>query len=315
MNTPEGRDASSSPDGAAPEPNPGAEAPPERTAPRPVDRAPAGEIALHSPYQDRIVIVLNRTQDVVNIATSLRAMMNMGFTRLRLVAPEDFNAWRIAGIAHGSEPLIEKIEFFDTLDEAVADCVMVLGTTARRRAATYIWSHPREAAPEILAYDADATRPVAIVFGREDTGMLNHELDRCDRILVVPTSALNSSLNLSQAVLLIGYELYLAATARETLPRPKRDAPPATALELQALFEQADAALGTLDFYKGKNPEAIMRTVRAIIRRADINGREAALLRAMAIEVQKVVDRPIFRDAIMRRRDDEKGRGDGVRDD
>jgi tRNA (cytidine32/uridine32-2'-O)-methyltransferase len=271
---------------------------------RPQDRTPL--TGFTSPYNDRIVIVLNRTQDVVNIATSLRAMMNMGLTRLRLVAPDDFNAWRIAGIAHGAEPLIERIEFFDTLDDAVADCALVLGTTARRRAAAYIWSNPRDYAPELLSYDADAERPIAIVFGREDTGMLNHELDRCDRILVVPTSALNSSLNLSQAVLLVGYELFLAATQREGLPRPKRDAPPASALELQALFEQADAALGVLDFYKGKNPEAIMRTVRAIIRRADINGREAALLRAMGIEVQKVAGRPLFRDAIMRLKDREK---------
>jgi TrmH family RNA methyltransferase len=293
---------------------------------------------MESPYNDRIVVVLNRTQDVVNIATSLRAMMNMGLTRLRLVAPDDFNAYRIAGIAHGSEPLIERIEFFDTLEDAVADASLVVGTTARRRAATYVWNHPRSAAPELLAYDAAADRPVAIVFGREDTGLLNQELDRCDRLLVVPTSVLNSSLNLSQAVLLIGYELFLAASAAAStpgaaakdstageadpagegqgtgmapsadgspasLPRPKRDSPPATALELQALFEQTDAALATLDFYKGKNPEAIMRTVRAIIRRADINGREAALLRAMSIEVQKGVGTPIFRDAIMRRHD------------
>jgi tRNA (cytidine32/uridine32-2'-O)-methyltransferase len=267
-----------------------------------------------SPYDDRVVVILNRTQDVINIATSLRAMMNMGLTRLRLVAPDDFDAWRIAGIAHGTEPLIERIEFFDTLDDAVADAALVVGTTARRRAATYLWNHPREAAPELLAYDADAARPLAIVFGREDTGLLNHELDRCDRLLVVPTSAINSSLNLSQAVLLIGYELFLAARATspdgavsDALPRPKRAAAPASALELQALFEQTDAALGTLDFYKGKNPEAIMRTVRAILRRADINAREAALLRAMAIEVQKVVGVPLYRDAIMRVSDRQKG--------
>jgi TrmH family RNA methyltransferase len=264
----------------------------------------------HSLHEDRFVVVLNRSQDVVNIATSLRAMMNMGLTRLRLVAPDDFNAYRIAGIAHGSEPLIDRIEFFDTLDAAVADAALVVGTTARRRAATYLWNHPREAVPDLLAYDADASRPVAIVFGREDTGLLNHELDRCDRLLVVPTSAINSSLNLSQAVLLIGYELLLAATAESApLPRPKRDSVPASALELHALFEQADAALATIDFYKGKNPEAIMRTVRAIVRRADINSREAALLRAMGIEVQKALGVEIRRDAIMGIRDREKGRG------
>jgi TrmH family RNA methyltransferase len=260
-------------------------------------------------YDDRFVVVLIRTQDVVNIATTLRAMMNMGLTRLRLVRPDDFNAWRIAGIAHGSEPLIDRIEFFDTLEDAVADASLVLGTTARRRAATYLWSHPRETAPELLVHDADAGRPVAIVFGREDTGMLNEELDRCDRILVVPTSALNSSLNLSQAVLLIGYELLLAARdAPGELPRPKRDALPSSALEREALFEQIDAALESIDFYKGKNPEAIMRTVRAVLRRADLDSREATLLRAMGIEVQKMLGRAPYRDAIMRIRDEEKGR-------
>jgi TrmH family RNA methyltransferase len=262
-------------------------------------------------FDDRIVVVLNRTQDVVNIATSLRAMMNMGLTRLRLVAPDDFNAYRIAGIAHGSEPLIERIEFFDSLDDAVADAALVIGTTARRRAATYLWSYPRDAAPELLASDATARRPIAIVFGREDTGLLNEELDRCDRLLVVPTSPLNSSLNLSQAVLLIGYELHLAASdAPAELPRAKRKAEPSTALERKALFEQIDAALVALDFYKGKNPEAIMRTVRAILRRAGVNGREAALLRAMGIEVQKALALPPFRDAIMRLKDSSRQGGE-----
>lgn len=269
------------------------------------------EHAAAAPHSDRFTVVLNRTQDVVNIATTLRAMMNMGLERLRLVSPDDFSAYRIAGIAHGSEPLIERIEFFDTLEDAVADAALVVGTTARRRAATYIWEHPREAAPALLAFDADAARPVAIVFGREDTGLLNHELDRCDRILVVPTSALNSSLNLSQAVLLIGYELYLAGTDAAALPRPKRDALPSNATERQALFEQVDAALAAIDFYKGKNPEAIMRTVRAIIRRAGLNSREAALLRAMGIEVQKALGAAPFRDVIMQARDAEKRtRGD-----
>jgi TrmH family RNA methyltransferase len=271
------------------------------------------EQPLSAPHADRFVVVLNRTQDVVNIATTLRAMMNMGLERLRLVQPDEFSAYRIAGIAHGSESLIERIEFFDTLVAALADAALVVGTTARRRAATYVWSHPREAAPVLLAHDAGAEKPVAIVFGREDTGLLNHELDRCDRILVVPTSALNSSLNLSQAVLLIGYELYLAAAALPaSLPRPKRDADVSTATEREALFEQVDAALRAIDFYKGKNPEAIMRTVRAIMRRAELNAREAALLRAMGIEVQKALGRTPFRDVIMQARDREKGRAEGL---
>jgi TrmH family RNA methyltransferase len=251
-------------------------------------------------HGERFVIVLNRTQDVVNIATSLRAMMNMGLTRLRLVRPDDFSAYRIAGIAHGSEALIERIEFFDSLDDAVRDASLVLGTTARRRTATYLWNHPREAMPELLGHPATPEQPIAMVFGREDTGLLNEELDRCDRLLVVPTSELNSSLNLAQAVLLIGYELMLAAAARTPeLPKPRRDITPATSLQLKAVFEQTEAALEAIDFFKGKNPEAIMRTVRAVLRRAELTARESTLLRAMGIETQKHLGLEPRRDVLM----------------
>jgi TrmH family RNA methyltransferase len=266
----------------------------------------------------RVVVVLNRTQDVVNIATSLRAMMNTGLTRMRLVRPDDFSAYRIGGIAHGSEPLIEQIEFFDSLEEATADTALVIGTTARRRTATYLWDHPREAAPVLLGYDATPERPIALVFGREDTGLLNEELDRCDRLLVIPTSEINSSLNLAQAVLLIGYELMLAAgTAPKELPQPRRDMTPADAIQVRAVFEQTEAALRTIDFFKGKNPEAIMRTVRAVLRRAGLTSREATLLRAMGIETQKAFGSAPFADSLMRRVGEptaglRDGDGDGV---
>ncbi|HEX6309061.1 MAG TPA: TrmH family RNA methyltransferase [Longimicrobiales bacterium] len=264
---------------------------------------------------ERFVIVLNRTQDVVNIATSLRAMMNTGLARLRLVRPDDFNAYRIAGIAHGSEPLIERIEFFDTLDAATRDAALVIGTTARRRTATYLWSHPREAAPELVGYDAAPERPIAIVFGREDTGLLNEELDRCDRLLVIPTSELNSSLNLAQAVLIIGYELMLAAGAAPVdLPRPRRDMSPAASIQRRALFEQWEAALATIDFFKGKNPEAIMRTVRAVFRRARLTAREATLLRAMAIETQKAFGVSPLLDVLMTRGAERDAAEGGARD-
>lgn len=274
-------------------------------------------------HGERFVVVLNRTQDVVNIATSLRAMMNTGLTRLRLVQPDDFNAYRIAGIAHGSEALIEQIEFFDSLDDATADTSLVIGTTARRRTATYLWSHPREAAADLLTYDAAPERPISIVFGREDTGLLNEELDLCDRLLVVPTSEINSSLNLSQAVLLIGYELMLAAAPAEgrELPRPRRDMSRANALQMRALFEQSEAALAAIDFFKGKNPEAIMRTIRAVLRRAEMTSREATLFRAMAIETQKAFGQQVLLDSLMRGGSeaglldgDEDGAGAGERD-
>jgi tRNA (cytidine32/uridine32-2'-O)-methyltransferase len=244
------------------------------------------------PHARRIVVVLNRTQDVVNIATALRAMANMGLERLRLVAPDDFSAYRIAGIAHGTESIIERIEFFDDLPAALADAVHVVGTTGQRRTASYNWQHPREAAPELLALPATEERPLAVVFGREDTGLVNAELDLCDRVLVIPAHARFPSLNLSQALLLISYELWLASgESASALPEPKRRAGPAGFEEQQRAFIDLDAALKTIEFYKTRNPESVMRSMRKILRRADLNQRETALLRAFFIEIRRFIER------------------------
>jgi TrmH family RNA methyltransferase len=246
---------------------------------------------LDTPIADRFVVVLDHTQDIVNIAGTVRAMLNMGLARLRLVKPDLYDAYRIAGIAHGSEPLLERIEFFDTLPEALADAGYIVGTTARRRTASYVWDHPREAAPDLLRIGDEVEGPVAILFGREDSGLQNEALDLCNRLLVLPTNPAHPSLNLAQAVLLIAYELWLAANARKPLPQPKRRSAPATPEQLNAFFVDAERSLEQIEFFKARNGPAIMRTVRAIARRAELNARESKLLRAMAIEVRKYVGR------------------------
>lgn len=246
---------------------------------------------LETPLADRFVVVLVGTQDLVNIAGTVRAMLNMGLARLRLVRPEEYDTYRIAGIAHGSEPLIERIEFFDTLDDAVRDALLVVGTTARRRTAAYVWDYPRAAAPMLLAQPASAERPIALVFGREDAGLRNEELDRCDRLLVVPTNPRHPSLNLAQAVLLVLYELWVAGGEERPLPTPKRKAVQASSELLRLLFEDLRTALERIEFFKGRNEEAVLRTLRAFIRRGAPTDREAKLLRAIAIEIRKFIDR------------------------
>jgi len=240
---------------------------------------------------ESIVIVLHEPQDIVNIAGTVRAMMNMGLSRLRIVKPALYDAYRISGIAHGSEAMLERIEFPESLADAVADASRIIGTTSRRRTASYVWQHPREAAPELLGLASRSDGPVAIVFGREDKGLANEDLDLCDRLLVVPTSDRNPSLNLAQAVLLVSYELWLAAASEAPLPRPKRKSDPALPAELDVLFDDSRAALETIEFFKSRNAPMVMRSLRAILRRAELNTREVKLLRAMAIEVRKYFDR------------------------
>ncbi|MBI4543708.1 MAG: tRNA (cytosine(32)/uridine(32)-2'-O)-methyltransferase TrmJ [Gemmatimonadetes bacterium] len=241
---------------------------------------------------DNCVVVLNEPQDLVNIAGTVRAMMNMGLARLRLVRPAEFDAYRIAGIAHGAQAVLERTELFDSLRAALADAAHIAGATARRRTAPYVWQHPREAAPELLELAAAAGGPVTLLFGREDTGLSNEELDLCDRLLVIPTNPRHRSLNLAQAVLIVAYELWLAGPGTDRpLPAPRRGVRPATAEQLQLLFQEAEAGLEAIDFFKARNAPALLRTLRALARRARPNEREARLLRAMALELQKFLAR------------------------
>ncbi|HUP90343.1 MAG TPA: TrmH family RNA methyltransferase, partial [Longimicrobiales bacterium] len=229
-----------------------------------------------TPWADRFVVVLNETQDIVNIAGAMRAMMNMGFSRLRLVKPALFDAYRIAGIAHGSEPYLERVQFFDTLDDALADVTHSIGTTARWRTSQFVWRHPRDAAPELLKMPATIDQPIALVFGREDTGLTTEQIDRLDSLITVPTNPQHPSLNLHQAVLLITYELRMAALEESpALPTSRRTAEPATTAELNAMFDDIETSLGIIDFFKKRQPQMIMRTVRASARRAQLNQREA----------------------------------------
>src|SRR5689334_2763043 len=124
----------------------------------------------------RVAVVLYEPQDPVNIAGTVRAMKNMGVTALRLVRPCAYDPVRLEGIAHDTRDVIDRIEHFDDFDAAVADCVRLVGFTARRRAAKWQIFDPRTAAQDALAYSADGR--IALVFGREDSGLPNEILDR-----------------------------------------------------------------------------------------------------------------------------------------
>lgn len=235
----------------------------------------------------KLVVVLCRTQDLVNIAGVIRSMKNFGLRDLRLVAPAEYDARRIEGIAHGTADLLERVRFHDTLDAALADCTFVVGLTARQRTVKRNVQRPREAAPELLAVAEDGR--VAIVLGPEDRGLTNEELDRCHRTVTIPTSGYQA-LNLAQAFTVMAYELFVARGVPEFKP-PRRKAPPASQEQVEQLFHDAEAALEAIEFFKTHKPTSIMRTVREVVHRTPLDAREAKLLRAMCIEVVKYLRR------------------------
>jgi len=235
-----------------------------------------------------LVVVLVRTQDLVNIAGVVRAMKNFELRDLRLVAPEEYEVRRIEGIAHKSGDILKRVRMFDDLDQALADCTHVAGMTARQRTAKRNAQRPREAAPEL--WTAAEEGPTALVLGPEDRGLNNEELDRCHRSIVVPTNPDYQALNLAQAFTLMAYELHLARGERP-LKTPRKAAAPATAADLELIFGDAEAALSAIEFFKTRNPDQIMRTVREMVHRTPMDAREAKLVRAMCIEVVRYLER------------------------
>jgi TrmH family RNA methyltransferase len=236
-----------------------------------------------------VVVVLYEPQNPINIAATVRAMKNMGLSRLRLVRPVDYDVIKLEGIAHGTMDVIERIERFDSFDAAVADCIYVAGFTARRRSAKLRLIDPKVAAAEALA--AAPEGPIAFVFGREDSGLPNEILDRVHVTVTIPTTE-HASLNLAQAALISFYELHLAAAdATRTIAPPRKEAPPPSNEQLEKFFEDTERSLAAIQFFKTRFPEHIMRTVRSLTFRAAPDARELSLMRAMVIEVTNFLNR------------------------
>ena len=237
-----------------------------------------------------VIVVLHEPQDLVNIAHVVRAMKNFGFRDLRLVNPREYDAYRVEGIAHKTGDVLERVRVVRSLDEGLADCIHVVGLTARGRTAKRNAQRPRESAAEIQSRAADG--PVALLFGREDRGLPNEALDRCHRVVTIPSTPEYASLNLGHAAVLMLYELALAGGAEDRpFKTPRREAGPAAAADVERLVADVELALRAVDFFKTRSAEGVMRTVREIIHRIPVDEREVKLLRAMAIEVVKYGER------------------------
>lgn len=236
-----------------------------------------------------VTVVLYESQDPINIGAVVRAMKNMGVWDLRLIRPCHYEPNRLEQVAHDTRDLVERIQHFDSIDDALSDCVRVVAFSGRRRAARWARHTPRTAAADLLDF-ASAGR-VAILFGREDHGLPNEALDRAHAIATIPTTE-HFSLNVAQACLLALYELHLqAGDSTKRLAGPKRATGIPSMQEYERTFADAHAALDAIAYFKTRNPELIMRTVRSLIFRASPDARELLLLRTAAIEVLRTIER------------------------
>jgi len=225
-------------------------------------------------------IVLMEPQGAANVGAVARAMKNMGLRRLVAVRPQRLRMAAARAFAvHGAD-VLERMERAASLDAAVADCGLVVGTTARGGQYRAHAESPREAAPEIAAHAA--RQPVALVFGREDHGLTNEELKRCHRLIRIPAAPAYRSLNLAQAVLLCAYELWLAAASPDI-----REAPVlAPAARVEFACQRLQAALLRVGFLRRENPDHIMFALRRLFGRAGLEERDVRILLGIARQIE-----------------------------
>lgn len=244
---------------------------------------------------ENVTVVLWEPQDDINIGNTVRASKNFGVTDIRLVRPASADPETIAVSAPKAEDVIDSIGVYTELEEALADCVFVVGTTARSRAARRVVTEPRGAAVE--AVEAAAEGRVAYLFGREDSGLPNEALDPCHQVVTIPTNPDYTSLNLGQAVLLNVWEVFRVATdqpvekpAIDVEPDGERFDPPAKVEMMEQLFEMAEEALHGVDFFKADETWNITRALRSVFLRARLSEREASILMGIFREVIEVVE-------------------------
>jgi TrmH family RNA methyltransferase len=210
-------------------------------------------------------------------------MKNMGLTDLHLVKPEQFPHSEAIARASGADDVLANAKVHDRFEEAIADCGLVVGTSARSRYLQWELVEPRECATQLVA--ASQTGPVALVFGAERMGLTNIELARCNLLVTIPTHPDYSSLNVAMAVQLLAYEIWLQL--RPGAPQlPPRDVPLATGEEMSRLYVHVEQVLNEIDFQDRTGGGHLMARIRRLFNRAQIDQNEMNILRGILTAVQ-----------------------------
>lgn len=227
-------------------------------------------------------VILVQPQTSGNIGAVARAMKNMGFYDLRLVDPQAHHLNReCLERAMEAQPIVKKAKLFLSLKEAAGDCHHVLGTSRKKRSRTVPFQTLQQFSRDFLK-KIDSQK-IALVFGREDRGLTNEEVQICDSVIEIPTSKEFPSLNLSHAVIIVLYEIFmtLSGIREHTSVSKKDDISMASALQKEAFFDHLRKALLSIDFLHRNNPERIMRDLRNIFNRAALDEREVTILRGI----------------------------------
>ncbi len=227
----------------------------------------------------KIRIVLINTTHPGNIGATARAMKVMGLYSLHLVTPKIYPSADATAMASGADDVLQKAVVHDSLDSALEGCSLVLGTSARLRSLPMPMVDARRAANQALA-EAD-NHEVAILFGRERYGLVNEEMQRCQFLVNIPSNPEYSSLNLSQAVQILAYELRVAAQGFSDISVDPPDWEPVDDQQMEGMFEHLEQTLLDIRFLNPKQPKRLMMRLRRLFNRARPDQNEINILRGI----------------------------------
>ena len=232
--------------------------------------------------QSKIRMVLVNTTHPGNIGGAARAIKNMGLTELYLVQPREYPAPRAVWRAAGARDILTNVKVVESLDEAIAGCGLVIGTSARERRIPWPLINPRECGEKI--WGEAARHNVALLFGREDRGLTNSELQKCHYHVHIPSNPDYSSLNLATAVQVLAYEVRMASLQDENGVLPSMDEwdqPLATADELELFHHHLAETMAMLNFYDPDNPKQLLTRMRRLFNRTRMDKMEVSMLRGL----------------------------------
>lgn len=239
-------------------------------------------------WRKNIRIVLVNTAHPGNIGGAARAMKNMCINKLYLVEPREFPAPRAVWRAAGAKDVLSDAKVVNSLDEAIEDCGLVIGASARERRIPWPVLSPRECGEKI--WMEAAHQSIALLFGSEDRGLSNEHLQKCHYHVCIPANPDYSSLNLAAAVQVLTYEINMASLAQaedKFHSNHTWDMPYATSKNIELFFKHMEETMTGIEFHDPDNPKQLMTRMRRLFMRVRMDEMEVSILRGLLSAIQR----------------------------
>ena len=246
------------------------------------------ELILKEDYD--IEFILIETSHPGNIGACARAIKNMGFAKLGLVNPKNFPCDEAYHRSKGAKDILDDANIYKSLDEALSEATLVLGTSARERSIPWPSSYTHLIDEDMSNDIKDKNNKICILFGREDSGLSNDELQKCHMHLRIPCSDEYSSLNISHAVQIISYELRNLLMRKESI-EVKSDVPLSTDADNEFLLEHLDKVLLDLNFYDQNSSRQVQARLKRLIKKARPDKLEVGILRGFLTKIQEILNK------------------------